>query len=185
MRMRLIFLLMLMFASCASNELDAEVEDQIKPFNVSLDMSEDEVRALYSDCEFIPVDPGDYGLCDGGNPTFDVVRNNTVLFFFWNHHEGEKLGGFILLDPKQSWNNAYVGMTVGDLLKLFPEAQGTISLLDSSESIFTAQENNCWFRLNTTEGDYAADYTFDEGEYQFVQFDDLEKQIESIFIKRD
>lgn len=185
MRIQIIFLLMLILASCASNDTVTEIDNEPTPFNVSLDMSEDDVRALYADCDFVPSSSGSYGMCGGLETSFDVVRNDTVLFYFWNNDEENQIGGFILLDPKQSFRGVHVGMTVSEFLKLFPKATGSISLIDSSESLHTPQDHTCWFKLNTSEDDYAGKYSFEEGEGEFVKFIDKSKQIESIFFKSE
>jgi hypothetical protein len=181
LRLTIFGFISLFLIGCSTETTITETDIDPKPFNVYLDMSEDDVRTLYSDCQFISESPK-YGLYGGGEEGFDVMRNDTVLFHIWEHWEKNEIGGFILLDPKQSFENAYVGMRLSDLLKIYPKAHSSINLITSKEDIHIPQKN-CWFTLDSSEDDYAADYKWNKGELEFVKYIDMSKKVESIFVK--
>lgn len=177
-------LALLAFTACETASSDkAEQSKEISPFNVSLDMTVEEVKELYSDYDFLCAPANNHGLCGGGEVGFEVLKNDTVLFFFWEEWDGKELGGFILYDPKQSYENIYTGMGLNDYLEKNPNAETVVSHLDSKESI-PFNNGNCWINLDSEIEDYAAEYTFQNGEYIFKRYVDTDKKIESIFVTK-
>ncbi len=141
-----------------------------------------DVKKLYPDSKFQPESPNQFGLCSSGEDGISVYRNDSLLFYFWKDWEQDQVGGFILFDSNQAYQGVHPGMTVSDFLRIHPNAVGTISLMDSKEYLFVPS-NDDWYQVESTLDDLSANYKMVEGEYEFLEFRDLEKRISSIFVK--
>lgn len=176
----LLFLMLL--PGCSENNSEHKTEPSV--FNVYIGMPETRVHELYPNCSFKPESANKFGLCSGGEDGVSVFRNDSLLFHYWKISGEDKVLGYILFDPNQSHHGVHVGMTIGDFLQLYPNAISTISHMDSREYLFVSSEDN-WYQIESSLDDLAAEYSDDQGEYQFEKFQDLDKTISHIFVKND
>jgi hypothetical protein len=177
----LILILVIVLLGCSGS--DQSNQEIPQPFNVTIDMSPNEVKALYADCDFDSVGMSSYGMCGGGEMGIEVSRNDATLFVFWEHWEKDQLAGFILFDKNQTYKSVHPGMNISDFLQHHPKSTPLVSLIDSKET-FMLDNGNCWMNIDSTPDDYSAEYTFDRhGEAEFVRYIDTTKTIESVFVK--
>lgn len=143
-----------------------------------------EVQNSYPDCVFAETEASRYDLCGDGTG-YEVSRNDSIPFFFWEHWNYATVEGFILLSSEFELNNKLrVGMKLSELLNEFPTAKSFIHVLGENKECIYFSEQNCWVQFDTDEDNRMAEYTFMEnGESDFVRYIDTEAKITSIMIK--
>lgn len=124
----------LLFFSCSYESEDSEVVrdnstretdssiTETTYFPVSIGMTNSEVKSRFHECELNKVNGYKYGILGGGTGT-EVIQNDEVLFFYWNHWKNNHVIGYILLSKDYSmYDNIRVGSTMKDILKEHPHA---------------------------------------------------------------
>ena len=141
-----------------------------------------EVQSIYPDYVFAETEAIKYGLCGGGTG-YEVSRNDTTLFFFWEHSNYATVGGIILLSPEFTVDNKiHVGMKLNELITEFPSTESILDY-DGNEHIYLS-ELNCYIRFDTDEDNRIAEYSFMEnGESEFVRYINTASKVTRIMIK--
>ena len=181
-RFSFVVTLLILGISSACSENNEVKSPKLKEFNVYIGMPESQMQSLYAECQFEAQSPTLFGMCSSGEDGLTVSRNDTLLFYYWKDLKEDKILGFILFDPTQSYNGAHVGMSLREFLQIHPEARTLVSLLDSKEYIYDTIESE-WYQIDSSLDDLAADYTEVNGEYEFKRYRDLDKKIASIYVK--
>lgn len=132
-------------------------------------MTENEAGREYPNCEFKGVKAWEYGV-DGGGNGVEVICNDEILFFYWTHWETKKITGIVLISRKLSIDDdVHVGMNFRDFLKKYPNSKTTIDLLTDKEICYEPK-NKYWLEFDTTDEDRIAEYSYENGEPEFLRF---------------
>ena len=150
-------------------------------FPVSIGMTQQQIRELFPISEFKKKDAWSYGV-DGGGYGIEVLLNESVLFFFWLHWETELVDGIVLVSPDYHIDeNVHVGMSFSRFIEKYPKTKSFIGLLTSREGCYI-EDKNYWITLDSKDGSWAAKYSFENGESEFIEYVDLDKRIDEIMI---
>ncbi len=171
---------LLLFSSPMDRTSDVKAEKT--PIESILGMPFHEVQATLPNYVFAETEASSYGLCGGGTG-YEVSRNDTTLFFFWEHWNYSTVSGIILLSPEFTVDNKiHVDMKLSELLREFPSTESILDF-DGTERIYLT-ELNCYINFGSDEDNRIAEYSvMENGESEFVRYIDNNAEISSIMIK--
>ena len=149
--------------------------------SLKIGCSKAEIQKYYKDCDFINTEGGYYGL-GGGYPTIKVKRGQADLFLYFTNFDSDKATGFLILSPLYHTRTGIrVGMTTGELKKIYPDCKIGINMESLvNEGIYLEKEHlilSFPYNKKTPIGHYSKDSIIDTDKMR------LDGKVESILLK--
>jgi hypothetical protein len=150
---------------------------------INIGMTLDEVKEQYPVAKIDSVEAWYYGI-DGGGHGYEVVLNDSVLFFFWLHWERNDVTGIVVISEQiEMEDGAHVGMIFTEFLNKYPNAKTHVGLLTSREA-YEVKTLGYTVQLGLNRENYVAKYEWDEAEPTFLHYVNTSGKIERIVIIR-
>lgn len=149
---------------------------------IHIGMTIQEMKDVYTSANFIEEPVYKYGI-DGESNGLVVEENGNRLFFVWtSENENEIRGITIISKDIKIDNNVSVGMTLAEFIKRYPEATLAIDLIDNKYEFSYVAKLKYRIEFLTTDSTRVAEYSFGEGEPEYIKIINLKKKVDRISV---
>ena len=166
------------------SELQSKQYTQTKLYvdKIHIGMTIQEMKDVYTSANFIEEPVYKYGI-DGESNGLVVEENGNRLFFVWTlENENEIRGITIISKDIKIDNNVSVGMTLAEFIKKYPEATLAIDLIDNKYEFSYVAKLKYRIEFLTTDSTRVAEYSFGEGEPEYIKIINLKKKVDRISV---
>jgi|26BtaG_2_1085354.scaffolds.fasta_scaffold03051_7 hypothetical protein len=164
------------------SELQSKQYTQTKLYvdKIHIGMTIQEMKDVYTSANFIEEPVYKYGI-DGESNGLVVEENGNRLFFVWTlENENEIRGITIISKDIKIDDNVSVGMTLAEFIKKYPEATLAIDLIDNKYEFSYVAKLKYRIEFLTTDSTRVAEYSFGEGEPEYIKIINLKKKVDRI-----
>lgn len=149
---------------------------------IHIGMTIQEMKDVYTSANFIEEPVYKYGI-DGESNGLVVEENGNRLFFVWtSENENEIRGITIISKDIKIDDNVSVGMTLAEFIKKYPEATLAIDLIDNKYEFSYVAKLKYRIEFLTTDSTRVAEYSFGEGEPEYIKIINLKKKVDRISV---
>lgn len=149
---------------------------------IHIGMTIQEMKDVYTSANFIEEPVYKYGI-DGESNGLVVEENGNRLFFVWTlENENEIRGITIISKDIKIDDNVSVGMTLAEFIKKYPEATLAIDLIDNKYEFSYVAKLKYRIEFLTTDSTRVAEYSFGEGEPEYIKIINLKKKVDRISV---